>query len=550
MALFSPEEIAKNNTLNKRDKQYVPGAPVPMAPQRSASAGVVPQAKIPQAPSSQNYREMPWQDQLGLFQKDNNLASQELGRATDQANLYKATGATGDYNRAQTWIGQINTATGGRAQLPKPVTAAATPNPAMQQYQQYQQQLNEAMGQLKSFMQPMRYDPNTDPQAVAYKQFYDNLAKQGSQNAMEAMNDRGLLNSSMTAGEIAKAQQDANLAFGTKVADLGSQFYQNQQNQINNATRLVGLLGDLQQRGADNAYRDRAFDADEAYRNKAFDADQKYRDKQLGIQEAGLTGSYMPEGARDIINNILSLKQQAEQQGVTPEQMANFKKSADEQRAALARMGIDPSMVGFEQGYDQASQNAANYRGIPTLQGQNQQFNQGMANREQNLRETTTMASLTGMMPDGRPTTAEQQRQLENEWKTALATGRITPTLAKMYNIPENSPTMDAQKLAAQVAHQNAQLDISRMNAGTSAFNARTSRMNAERQAKSAADKAANKNTFDSDYNEFLTDLPRISTRDEGLALVDIYRQDGIPESVLQKMIKDLNAKFNKVKKE
>lgn len=155
--------------LGNAARPTIPQANIPQRPSSTNSAaGVIPQANIPQALSGQNYREMPWQDQLKLFQTDNNLASTELGRATNQANLYKATGDTNGYNQAQTWIGQINTATGGQVQLPK--TNVTTPNPALQQYQQYQQQLNDSMNQLKSFMQPMRYDPNTDPSSTKMPQ--------------------------------------------------------------------------------------------------------------------------------------------------------------------------------------------------------------------------------------------------------------------------------------------------------------------------------------------------------------------------------------------
>lgn len=233
----------------------VPKANIPAAPSSVAQTGTIPQANIPQAPDY-SYRDQPWQDQLKMFQSNPDLAGQEWMRATNQANLYKATGDMDAYNKAQTWLNQIQTATGGRMNLPQ----SSITDPAQKQYQDYQNQMNELMTQLKSFAQPMQYNPATDPQALAYKQYYDNLAKQGSQNAMEEMNSRGLLNSSMTAGEIAKAEQDANLAYGTKVADLGQQFYQRQQDQFNNTAKLIGLLGDLQQRGLDNQHWNQTYE--------------------------------------------------------------------------------------------------------------------------------------------------------------------------------------------------------------------------------------------------------------------------------------------------
>lgn len=115
------------------------------------------------------------------------------------------------------------------------------------------------------------------------------------------------------------------------------------------------------------------------------------------------------------------------------------------------------------------------YQGQPTLAAQNMAFNQalqlgqfGLQQRAQELSEMQLMAQLTGFLPDGTPTNAYQQQQLENEWRVAEATGRITPFLAQLYGIPENTPTMAAKQLAIQQQQAN----ISAMNAETSRMNA------------------------------------------------------------------------------
>jgi len=87
---------------------------------------------------------------------------------------------------------------------------------------------------------------------------------------------------------------------------------------------------------------------------------------------------------------------------------------------------------------------------------QQRQFENEMARRAAELSETELMARLTGRLPDGTPTTAEQQRQLENEWRIAEAFGTITPTLARTYGIPEGTPTLQAKQIAfnQQMAQQ------------------------------------------------------------------------------------------------
>lgn len=114
------------------------------------------------------------------------------------------------------------------------------------------------------------------------------------------------------------------------------------------------------------------------------------------------------------------------------------------------------------------------YQGQPTLAAQNQMFNQalalgqfGLQERAQEMSEMQIMAQLTGFLPDGTPTNAYLQQQLENEWRIADVTGRITPYLAQLYGLPENTPTMQAKQLAIQQQQAN-----------TSAFSAQTSRMN------------------------------------------------------------------------
>jgi len=105
---------------------------------------------------------------------------------------------------------------------------------------------------------------------------------------------------------------------------------------------------------------------------------------QKPITEAQLTGNYLPTEARQVINQILGLKQQAESSGVTAQERAGLSQQADTLRSQLQAMGIDPSFYGADRTRDQAS---SNNPGIRTLAGQqldlarndqafNQQFSQ------------------------------------------------------------------------------------------------------------------------------------------------------------------------------
>lgn len=97
---------------------------------------------------------------------------------------------------------------------------------------------------------------------------------------------------------------------------------------------------------------------------------------QKPIAEAQLTGNYLPTEARQVISQILGLKQQAEAEGVTAQERAGLSQQADQLRNKLQALGIDPSLYGASTSYSSASKTNA---GIRTLAGQqldqsNEQF--------------------------------------------------------------------------------------------------------------------------------------------------------------------------------
>ncbi|ULL14361.1 hypothetical protein DVH26_07800 [Paenibacillus sp. H1-7] len=115
--------------------------------------------------------------------------------------------------------------------------------------------------------------------------------------------------------------------------------------------------------------------------------------------------------------------------------------------------------------------------------------------------------------------------------------------------------TMDARKLAADIEDRKAQLDISRMNAGTSAASAANSAGNAAARLAfdrekfqfdkdQASGQSQRKQMSQASYSEFLQDLPRIDSIDEGNQLISLYRQQGVDEATIANMQKAINSKF------
>lgn len=95
-----------------------------------------------------------------------------------------------------------------------------------------------------------------------------------------------------------------------------------------------------------------------------------------------------------------------------------------------------------------------------------------LTGQQQNQRQyEVQQAQLTGFMPDGTPTSDQQQRELQNLWMVADQTGTIPNELANLYGLQPGTPTRAAKEFAAQIA-------VSRQNAATSAYSAQTSRMN------------------------------------------------------------------------
>lgn len=380
MATPVPQMLAKNN--------------VPKKPTTNALPGVVPKANIPTAPTSEQAAHQAWINDPSSGQGgfDNYVKTQNQRWQT--ANESNDAELMGRLQADSQRVGYtLNPYSAPKPPAPAPTTpapsSAPVQNPAQQNYFQYQKQLNDAMKQLKSYMQPMNYDPNTDPSYLAQKKLYENQAKQASQRSMEALNERGVLNSTMTAGEIADAEQNAALQSDAFAAQLQDRAYQRQQDQLNNTTRLIGLLGDMQQRGMDNDYRDRSFDRGVLESDRNFDrgvteSDRNYN-RQVGRDAVGdeqWNRTYERQIDRDAAADS-QWQQSFEYQRMSDQQKMDYQKARDQIKDEqykqqfdedVRRFGIDTALKQAAQANQFANAAADNARANRSLDLQERRF--------------------------------------------------------------------------------------------------------------------------------------------------------------------------------
>jgi len=219
-----------------------------------------------------------------------------------------------------------------------------------------------------------------------------------------------------------------------------------------------------------------------------------------GITEGQLTGNYQSPEQKSVISQILSLKQQAETPGISAQQREGLSAQADGLRSRLTALGGNAEAFGANVSMANTNPNAGQrtLAGILSDQGvKNDNLNAAQIVEQQTgrlvtpqsdwsglyrqaanpntplsqsgqnneLGKTQTMAALTGQLPDGTPTTAEQQRQLGNLWAVADATGTIPDELASLYGIPKGTQTQSAYQFAKNLGLQQDQNDLAWVNA-------------------------------------------------------------------------------------
>lgn len=212
---------------------------------------------------------------------------------------------------------------------------------------------------------PFSYDPNSDPAyQAALKRAQANI-QEGNSAAQAEMNRRGILNSTITSDRMSEIASNEMGRVETEVLpSLMQQAYNQYLNELNQDNQRLANLGSIaqmyineDQRGVDNTNT-----------------------------QAQLTG-YLPGGeqAQNLVNQLASIKDQAEAPGITAAERTRLSNQADGIRAMLAQMGVDTSQYG-------ANVNAATVRQlapqIRTLAGQQlDQSRQGQAFDQQFAQE-------------------------------------------------------------------------------------------------------------------------------------------------------------------
>lgn len=264
----------------------------------------------------------------------------------------------------------------------------------------------------------------SDPTYQAAMQSAKEATQVAEGDISAALNRRGIMDSTINANAAANAAQ----------AEYGRV----------NRELLPGLIEDQYKRYIDQANMKRQnaldlFGVSEMYGN---DEQQAFNN---AITEAGITGNYLSPEARGIANQLVKLGE-AWKTG-TPEQKAAYHDQANKLRARLSGLGVDPSLFGANVSTEGRLANISK-AGVRTLAGEAQDYNQAADTMDRTFNQGITMAELTGYLPNGKKTTAEEQRFLENQWMLSEQLGVISPELAKLYGIPANTPTQAARQWA------------------------------------------------------------------------------------------------------
>lgn len=250
---------------------------------------------------------------------------------------------------------------------PQASTQKNSPTVTQQQPTQYSNAYLEDAQRLISqlqqmYNQPFQFTPENDPTYQASQKLAEQAGAKSSVKAMETMNDRGIFNSSITSSQIKQIEQEAAL----KPLELVPQLQANAFNQYQTGLQnQMGLLSTILSAGESQ----RGFDESQRQFNTQFGETQRQFNAQLPMQEAAITGRYMPAGAQDIIQQILDNKTKAESKGITKEERDAISSDTNILRNKLSAMGIDPNLFGSNVSLQQAYANAGK-AGMPTADAQ------------------------------------------------------------------------------------------------------------------------------------------------------------------------------------
>ncbi|MEQ6049471.1 hypothetical protein U2I53_10535 [Lysinibacillus capsici] len=218
------------------------------------------------------------------------------------------------------------------------------------------------------------YDPEQDPVYKSMLELSQKQADAAGLQAMEVMNERGILNSAITADRLGQIKQGASDAVLASIPSLSANF---SNKQAQNAASLQNLLNSVISAGQFQ----QTFAEDNLRYDKGFDEDKRRYDKQFALDEAAVTGKYLTQGAQDAVQAILNAKQIAEDPTTPLEQRKKANADANTARQLLVSQGVNIGMLGADSSYRQAMNalNSLGGAGMNTMENQKMQANNALA---------------------------------------------------------------------------------------------------------------------------------------------------------------------------
>lgn len=207
----------------------------------------------------------------------------------------------------------------------------------------YMERAGTLMTQLEKMMQDgFHYDYKSDPAYLAAVQQAQEGAKVASRNTLETMNDRGIVNSSVTSGQLGQIEQAAQNEPLKLIPGLENNAYGRYQNNLSNVSSLMNTF----------------LSAGQDERN--FQADQQWKTADERYKEADVTGTYESPEALKFMTAITDAKR-GWAEAKTPDEKAKYAQAGASARAALsgiiggdraekffgANVGLDQSLKNF-----------------------------------------------------------------------------------------------------------------------------------------------------------------------------------------------------------
>lgn len=395
-------------------------------------------------------------DRKAASQKGNQIRSQAYGSGIDldalETEANKLGGITPDAKTDQAFrtstFAKIKSSPTYTA--PKVSTTQADSSaPSARFSNDYLEQAGTLMTQLEKMIQtPVTFTPETDPTYQAAQRLAQEGAKTATRSTLETMNDRGIVNSSITANQLGQIEQQAELKPLELIPQLQQQAYAQNQQEITN-------LGSLMQQYLSTGLNQQQFDA------------------EFPMQEAALTGKYQSGEVKSLVDDLLQLKSAAENPFTTADERNQYKLQADALRQKLSTYGVDADTL-FGSGVN-AKQAAANSSkaGSLTMDAQQSILNTllGIGDSYGSL-PTGTGKAVSGLSAysglgsilsglEGKPTMAKDQ----TAFNQSMATKEFNLSSEKFTfdkSVAENAMKIDNANLALNTAKAKQDADYNK----------------------------------------------------------------------------------------